>query len=135
MPMFQWDEKFSVNVSVFDAQHKKLIGYVNDLYEAMKAGRGKDVMAELIERLVGYTETHFSDEEQKMKLYNYPAYENHRLEHESFVRRVQIFKRDYENNKVAVTIEIMHFLKDWVMNHIMKTDKKYTEFFNSKGLR
>jgi len=31
MPLFQWKKKMSVGIKELDDQHKKLIGYANDL--------------------------------------------------------------------------------------------------------
>ena len=30
-------------------------------------------------------------------------------------------------------MEIMRFLKEWLVGHIMGTDKRYGQFLNSKG--
>jgi hemerythrin len=36
--------------------------------------------------------------------------------------------------KTNVPIEILTYLKDWWINHILKIDMKYKSFFNEKGL-
>ncbi|MBI1864448.1 MAG: hemerythrin, partial [Nitrospirae bacterium] len=43
MTLVTWDSTWSVNVKEIDAQHQKLIGIVNDLHEAIKAGKARDV--------------------------------------------------------------------------------------------
>ena len=43
MALINWNDSFSVNVAVIDQQHKKLVDMINDLNDAMKQGKGKDV--------------------------------------------------------------------------------------------
>jgi hemerythrin len=33
-----------------------------------------------------------------------------------------------------ISVSVLHFLNDWVSNHIKKTDMHYGPFFNEKGL-
>ena len=55
MPLMNWTEKLSVGVAVIDDDHKKLVAMVNELYDAMQAGRGKDTLGRILDGLVQYT--------------------------------------------------------------------------------
>ena len=35
---------------------------------------------------------------------------------------------------MTISIEVMNFLKDWLSNHILGSDKRYGPFLNGKGL-
>jgi len=135
MPLMQWNDTLSVGVTEIDAQHKNLVSYLNDLHFAMSQGKGKDILKSLLTRLVAYTQVHFAAEEKYMKQWNYPGYVYHKGEHEAFVKKVADFKEKFENGKVAISIEILNLLKDWVANHIQGTDKKYGPFFIKNGLK
>ncbi len=52
MPLIQWNESFSVNVVEIDKQHQKLVGMINDLYDAMHQGKGNDVLGKIIDGLI-----------------------------------------------------------------------------------
>lgn len=54
---------------------------VNELHDAMKVGKGKEVLEKILAGLIQYTVTHFADEDRLMKLHNYPGYEQHKKEH------------------------------------------------------
>jgi hypothetical protein len=43
--LMTWTDRLSVGVGVIDDDHKKLVGMVNELYEAMQAGHGKEKLA------------------------------------------------------------------------------------------
>lgn len=134
MAFIQWDTGFSVNVAEIDKQHQKLVGMINDLNDAMKQGKGKDTLAKIIGDLFNYAGNHFATEERYFDKFRYPAATSHKLEHSNFVKKVSEFKGSFDSGKLALTIEVMTFLKDWLKGHIQGADKKYGPFFNEKGL-
>lgn len=129
------DEKYSVGVKETDLQHKKLVELINSLHDAMKEGKGKDVLARVLQELVKYAASHFATEEKYMTQFNYPGYSAHKAEHEKFVAKVVDFQKDFDSGKAVMTLEVMSFLKDWLVKHILGTDKKYGPFFNEHGLK
>ena len=135
MAFINWTDSLSVGVSELDNQHKRLIAIINDLSEAMKKGKGKDVLGRIMSSLINYTQTHFTAEENYFEKYNYPQSSSHKGEHTAFVKKVSEVKAGFDAGKLSVTVETMNFLRDWLKNHIMGTDQKYTQFFNEKGLK
>ncbi len=135
MPLIQWNESLSVNVAEIDRQHQKLIGMINELNEAMRQGKGKDVLGKIINGLITYTETHFGTEERYFTKFGYPEADSHKKEHSDFTKEVSEFKEGFEKGKLGLSIEIMNFLSDWLKNHIQGVDRKYGPFFNERGLK
>ncbi len=135
MSAINWNDSLSVKINSIDLQHKKLIDLINGFYDHINQGSQKVKMLELIKSLKDYTVFHFSTEEKYMKQYNYPEFSNHKKEHEIFIKKVHDFEDRYMNGKLILTIEITNFIKDWVTNHIMNTDKKYSEFLVRNGVR
>jgi len=135
MALINWDDSLSVNVTEIDKQHQKLISMINELSDAMKQGKGKDIMEKIINGLVDYTVTHFKTEEKYFAQFGYPDTENHKKEHDNFVQKVKDFKDGFEKGELSLSIEVMTFLSDWIQNHIKVTDKKYSKLFNEKGLK
>ncbi|HOV91014.1 MAG TPA: bacteriohemerythrin [Syntrophorhabdaceae bacterium] len=135
MALIEWDNSLNVNIAEIDKQHQKLVSMINELNEAMIKRQGKDIVGKIIEGLVSYAGTHFATEEKYFDMYRYPGALSHKKEHADFVKRVGEFQEGFKNGNLALTIEVMRFLKDWLTKHIMGTDKKYGPFFNEKGLR
>lgn len=135
MAMVTWSDNLSVKVTEIDLQHKKLVSMINELYEAMKIGKGKEVTGKILNGLISYTATHFKQEERYFDKFGYPDKLNHKKEHADFVTKVSEFKDDFESGKASLTIEVMSFLSDWLFKHIKVTDKGYSKFFNEKGLK
>jgi hemerythrin len=135
MALINWNDNLSVDVAEIDQQHKKLIAMINELNDAMKAGKGREVLAKIVNGLVSYTTTHFKAEEKYFAQFGYPDTESHKKEHAAFIQKVSEFKAGLEKDKLSVTIEVMSFLSNWLKSHIMGTDKKYSQFFHEKGLK
>jgi hemerythrin len=52
---------------------KKLVTPVNKLNDAVRAGKGQQIMGNNLDQLIDYTKTHFATEEQLMLIYMYPG--------------------------------------------------------------
>ena len=134
MKLIEWSKDLSVNVEIIDNQHLKLINMINDLNDAMLNKTGKAEVEKIIKSLVEYTEYHFKTEEDLFQEYSYSDSENHIKEHRTFVDKVLSFQQDMKNSKIGLSVFVMDFLSSWLKSHINGTDKKYTAFFNSKGI-
>ena len=133
MSFITWDEKvYSVQNMEIDEQHKRLIGYINELYEAMKVGKARFVLDEIFDGLVDYTKTHFAIEEGLMQRNHYPAYAIHKLEHDKLTAQVLELQKKVQPGQTKITLDTLQFLKDWLFNHILMTDKKLGAFLKGK---
>jgi hemerythrin len=135
MAFFEWKNDYSVGIAKIDEQHKVLVGFLNELYDSMKAGQGKDTLGDVLTRLIEYTKTHFATEESLFKLYKYPDYEAHKQKHDKLAVYVLELKEKFDSGKISNPIQITNFLKDWLGKHIMGTDQLYAPFLNAKGVR
>jgi hemerythrin len=135
MALIEWSSSLSVGVSEIDEQHKKLIGIINRLNDAMKTGKGKDALTTLLKETAEYTVYHFGTEETYFDRFGYPGKERHKLEHKGLLEKVVQLSKDFDSGKVTITLDVMNFLKDWLSKHIMGSDKQYGPLFNQKGLK
>jgi len=135
MSLIKWNDSFSVNVVRIDQEHKKLVEMINELTDAMKAGHGKDVLGNILDRLISYTAFHFKTEEQYFMQVQYPDAVAHKKEHAAFVQKVTDFKKEFDAGRVTVSVNILQFLSKWLQNHIKGTDQKYSSFLNENGIR
>lgn len=135
MAIMKWDESMSVGVFIFDQQHKKLIGLINQLHDAMVVGKGKEVLGEVLTELIRYTEYHFKAEEKLFEQYAFPDVHKHTQEHAELTTKAKDLKNAFDSGKTMMSLETMNFLKNWLNNHIMKSDKLYGPFLNSKGVK
>jgi hemerythrin-like metal-binding protein len=128
MAFLTWTSAMSVGVPKMDQQHQKLVGFLNELYEAMQAGKGREALGRVLNDLLLYTKTHFAAEEQAMIAHGYPGYEEHKARHDKMTRKVRELHEQFRQGVLSSPIQITNFLKDWLTRHIMETDRKYAPF-------
>jgi hemerythrin len=133
MPLIEWHSDLSVGIQEIDEQHKVLIGLLNEINEAIQQRRGKAVAKTVLDKLIDYTRIHFAVEESIMRILNYPGYEEHKEVHTTLMDGVTSLSKKLENENLAIGFELQNFLKNWLIKHILTTDKHYTEHFLKTG--
>lgn len=134
MAYIDWNGSFSVGVDQFDSDHKMMVKFINKLHESIVAGTSDAILQQILVGLYDYTVYHFSAEEKFMQMYEYPLREHHREEHQILIERLNGYIEKYKKGNDRISLELLSFLKEWLVNHIMITDIKYKEFFNEKGV-
>jgi len=134
MALLQWNERLSVNIKEIDGQHKTLVDMVNRLHDSMKEGEGDKILMKIVDEMKRYAASHFATEERYLKEKQYPDYPAHKTEHENFVSKVVKVEKDLKEGKCAMSMDILNFLSNWLVNHIKGTDKKYGPFLNKAGI-
>ena len=132
MPFVIWNDSYSVEI---DQQHQKLLAIMNELYDAMRENKEKSVLRKILEELVTYTETHFKTEEEYFDLFGYPEKDEQKELHTYFIKKISEFRNSFTRGETDLPLEIMTFLKEWLLDHIKVIDKKYSDFFNENGLK
>lgn len=135
MALITWNNALSTGIGEQDTQHKKLIDLINQLNDAMQAGKGADVLGKVLSELVNYTVYHFGYEEKLMAQHKYEETPAHKAEHAKFVQTAGDFKKKFDAGNAVVSTEIMNFLRDWLTTHIMKTDKKMGQSLSKLGVK
>lgn len=135
MALITWGTKYSVGIPSIDEQHKKLVDIVNDLNDAMKMGKSKEVLNATLTSLIDYTKVHFKYEEDLFNKHGYNEKLSHKMVHDKLTKQVIDFYNNYQKGNAAISIDLMHFLSDWLTKHIVVEDKKYSEFLISKGVK
>lgn len=134
--MFEWRNELATNIQIIDEQHKKLLSIGAQLYNLLKTVNYNDQYDEimdLLHELKDYTIYHFKTEEDLLE--EYGGFRLHKAQHDSFVDKIEeTLAMDVDENQKIITNEMLVFIADWTINHIMKTDKLYIDFMQTKGL-
>ena len=128
MAFMIWSDKLSVGVQQMDMQHKILVELVNELCEAIKSGKGNDVLGGVLNGLITYTKTHFKAEEKLMQQYGYPNFPGHKKLHDELTSQAVELNEKIKSGQAVTAVSVGNFLKDWLQNHIMIEDMKYGQF-------
>jgi len=132
MALLAWNDSYSVGVLAFDHQHQRLIAVINKLHDAMKEGRGKEVLDGILLELVDYTVYHFLAEEKAFLDAGYLDYAAHKREHDAFTARIKATRSQSSSN--AAALATLTQLTDWLRHHIMEADRKYVAHFAGRNV-
>ncbi|MGB9196095.1 MAG: bacteriohemerythrin [Terriglobales bacterium] len=136
MPLIAWNTRLSVGIDSIDKEHQKLVGLLNDFYDAVQNGKGKESLSKVLAGLIDYTKVHFANEEQLFAKTSYPDAAAHKNAHDDLTHQVlEIQKKYLQGANATLSIETLNFLKNWLLTHIQGTDKKYTSHLASHGIR
>lgn len=129
----QWNDKYCIDIEEVDEQHKELFRKANLFIFSVKHGNGDKHIGQMLKNLVEYTKIHFTDEEEIMKMYNYPELKKHKILHHELVEDiVKVLKRIKSGQKYS-SIELIRFLEDWLTHHITEEDIKIGKFLKSSN--
>jgi len=128
----KWTPSLSVGIATFDEHHQVLISLINKLFVNMEAGEGDTVLKATLEELIEYTDYHFSAEEKVFAELGYSKMDQHIVQHNALLSKARELQAGLENGQAVLTNEVLDFLQDWVTNHILKTDRQYSEFLKGK---
>jgi hemerythrin-like metal-binding protein len=132
-PLMEWSSALAVGHAEIDRQHQVLIDIANRLNAAMQLGAGRAACGSILEELVNYTVNHFGFEQKLMEKHRYPDREAHLGAHRKLVDEISRFKRQYDAGG-TISIELMGFIRDWLVNHFLKVDRALARDLASRGL-
>ncbi|OOM76872.1 bacteriohemerythrin [Clostridium puniceum] len=129
--MYEMKEEYKIGVPHIDEQHGKLFELTDKAYMLLKNDLSidkYDKIVELLAELKEYTIFHFKSEEEYMESINYKRLFTQKIEHENFIKVLE--NMDYNTvdaEQDESLVKILNFLNDWLVEHILKTDKLIVE--------
>jgi hemerythrin len=133
--LIQWTDELSVGIQEIDEQHKVLVGLVNDMHRAIHEHHGTETAREILDRLGDYTRIHFAVEESLMRIFDYPGYDEHKKQHEELIAQFKVYHQKVQSGTAKISFELLHFLKLWLSQHILESDKEYAPHMLSLGAK
>jgi hemerythrin len=130
---FEWQDSFAIGVAEIDEQHRRLIGAINDFYTGLHYERSQEALAKLLKFLIDYIAMHFRTEEALMARHGYPGQAAHKEQHLAFEARVAQMAERYISGKLLLSLEVTRFLRQWLTEHILHTDKELGLFLSARG--
>ena len=134
MEKIVWNQSFSVGVARLDEQHKKIINMINLLRSKPEVDVRSEMVSELLTRLTKYASDHFATEEQLLVEYGYPEVAVHKEAHRAYRMKVVALCQDTMDLNASVPEELLRFLGDWWVNHILGADMRYSSFLMERGV-
>jgi len=132
--LLPWSELYCVGVRQIDEQHRVLVGLLNRLAQETSRGNEKQAVDETLSNLVAYAQTHFGCEEELMRQHQYAGAEAHIEAHGRLNARVQGMIARRQQGEALTIDELICFLRQWLISHILHTDRDLGSALNEKGI-
>ncbi|MDR2735048.1 MAG: bacteriohemerythrin [Spirochaetota bacterium] len=141
-----WSERYDVGISFMDEQHRKIVDIINELHRSLfalkldeteeeKEKEKAEGIKKSIHAAVEYVKVHFSAEEEVMRKIEYPKFPAHKARHEDFARRMLQDVMRFSSGDKRVGMQLVTFLRDWLLEHIAVADKDLALYAKSKGMK
>ena len=119
-------DEYRLGMEHIDEQHTKLFEIGERAYQLLKDPYEMDKydkIVEVIEELTEYTIYHFKDEENYMESINYKRLFTQKIDHAGFIEKLQgVNLNKVDENQDEAIMEILTFLNDWLIHHILEKD-------------
>jgi hemerythrin len=134
----KWTEDLAVGINTIDMQHKELIVRINNLLQAIKEHRCKSEIDGTLKFLDDYAVFHFAEEEKRMREAGYDGLEEHKKHHAVYLKNISELKAQADQPRLQgvsyeLSVTANQIIVDWIVDHIMKIDKKFGEYMKSRG--
>jgi hemerythrin len=126
--LIRWNPTYEIGNREMDTQHQKLVDIINEFYNAFANAEAHQKIGQIINDLVNYTVFHFTSEEELFLQSGYPEKDKHLKIHKGFVDKLKDYHKEVKEGNMTTTYDLMTFLREWLMSHIMGTDKEYVKY-------
>jgi hemerythrin len=117
-------------IQEIDDQHGSLFLLLGNLQSQIGSGQNWSDIYFTLSELSHYARTHFTIEESVMRLHGYPDLEQHIAEHRSFIEKLSELEAKAVRKDVGPSI--VEFIRQWLENHIGKSDQAYVQCLRTR---
>ena len=133
--LFIWNDGYSINVEDIDEQHIALFDITNRILRAINKGFNSLVLKEMLNQYSVALKLHCKNEESILQKHGYSNLAEHKKAHDTLIKKVKAYNKKIEQMNYHEKKELVEFLKNWLLEHILIEDKKYSKWIkqNHKG--
>ena len=117
-------------ISIYN-EHRVQLGMLKALCDAVEEGEPAARIHEILNQLTAYSELHFMSEELLMRMYAYPDYDDHVLDHEDMTQRLNQIMQRYAAGQDSMALQTANEMREFLLGHINSRDQALTEYLTS----
>ncbi len=137
-PFFLWREEWCLGITIMDEDHRALVALIDDIARDFAENPHQGVNrrrrhANLLTRLrvLGeHAQAHFAREDELMLATGYPDRAEHQCEHALLLAEYADLLREIAatGRRGVLDIQTLEALKQWLLGHILDTDRHLAAF-------
>lgn len=117
MGIVVWSAAYATGIREIDDQHRRLLGYINEL----NAATSHADIGHILESAIDYTMYHFAFEEAVMESNGYHLLDAHKRVHDQFSQELLALREQYAAGTMT-SEPLRAALSRWLFDHISKVD-------------
>ena len=114
-----------------DKEHQVQLGMLDAFCNLVKEDESQSKMQEMLNQLTSYSEVHFMSEQLLMRMYAYPDYDDHVLDHETMIEHLNQIKNRFTSGQRNIALDIANEMRKFLLGHISSRDQAFTDFLNN----
>ncbi len=127
--LLAWNPEFEIGIPILDEQHHKFIDMVSEVQNNILTA-SREHLVRFFSFTYDYIINHFKTEEMFMIECRYPELDEHVEEHREFREKIDFFYENFKkNNTQFIIVNIVDFMKDWIIGHLLCSDKALGEWY------
>ncbi len=120
-----WSDDFLIGIEELDYEHRCLIEDINQLHRELREHADLATIKITLGTIYSRIQAHFALEEHVMVSHRYAHYAEHKAEHDrlldEYAERMTNFDKDPNPGDQNAIEDV---LRQWIVDHILTTDKK-----------
>jgi len=125
-----WSDDLETGIAEIDSGNRKIVEYINSLSTAKEANN-RDVLVDVLEKLLDHVCNQFMFEEHMMEEAGYEYHKAHEKVHELFAKKLADFRGRILAGESPYD-DVIAMLDHWVDGHIKNEDQLYAETVQTK---
>ena len=109
-----------------DGQHRIQVGLINELNNAVGAGKPYEEISRILTQLTAYSEAHFTYEELLMRQDSYDRLHDHVEEHLTMMEILKNMTKNFHDGKLHLLPGQVQSALAFLLKHINTSDRLYT---------
>ena len=133
MPLI-WKDEYNLGIHSIDVQHRALIDIINACAGEAECELSPTRTGDMLARIDRHAREHFAYEEEFFVKYNYSDALSHHREHEAFLDKITEFRQRIDAGEAVAFTDILEYLEQWFLHHVLVIDKRYVDLFLAEGV-
>ena len=134
MRLFEWkEEDYGISCPEIDRQHERWFHLAQEMHRALVTGKAREILGQTLSGFITYTRAHFAAEERLMLTHHYPDLVSHKTQHDDLCDQLSRLQSEFEAGQPTITMDVLQFLKAWLVHHISATDQKMGAYLRQES--
>ncbi len=128
-----WNDADCVGVPELDLQHQRIFNVLVGLQAHPEARVDSEIIADALDQLTHFGDTHFRAEEALLRAAEYPRLDEQLAGHRHFRRVVAELCFATTAGADGVPLQLRSFLETWWMEHVRGADQRYAAYLRERS--